>query len=140
MNDRKDMIREYKERKKTAGVFQVKNNVNGKVLIGGSLNLEGVLNGMFLLVLGIAWPKLALSDQMSRIGFAILVFGTYTNWATTLLAAIWGAGSAMMPIAGGGMTGSNIQEYIIATGLISLTVAMIAGCAIVLWGLRASRK
>ncbi|MFZ1730876.1 MAG: GIY-YIG nuclease family protein [Bacteroidota bacterium] len=45
MNARKDLIREYKERKKTAGVFQVKNTENGKVLIGGSLNLEGVLNG-----------------------------------------------------------------------------------------------
>ncbi|MBE0644098.1 MAG: GIY-YIG nuclease family protein [Bacteroidetes bacterium] len=45
MNSRKDLIREYKERKKPAGVYQVKNTVNGKVFLGGSLNLDGVLNG-----------------------------------------------------------------------------------------------
>lgn len=45
MSSRKDIIREYKERKKPSGIFQVKNTVNGKVFIGGSLNLDGVLNG-----------------------------------------------------------------------------------------------
>jgi len=41
---RKDIHREYKERAKPSGVFQVKNTVNGKVLLGSSLNLEGSLN------------------------------------------------------------------------------------------------
>lgn len=44
MKSRKDLKREYKERRKPAGVFQVKNIRNGKVLLGSSLNLEGVLN------------------------------------------------------------------------------------------------
>ena len=44
MKSRKDIIREYKERQKPAGVFQVKNTANGKVLLGSSLNLEGPLN------------------------------------------------------------------------------------------------
>ena len=44
LKSRKDIVREYKERKKPAGVFQVKNTVNGKVLLGSSLNLEGSLN------------------------------------------------------------------------------------------------
>jgi hypothetical protein len=39
-----DIKRAYKERKKPAGVFQVKNTVNGKVLLGSSLNLDGLLN------------------------------------------------------------------------------------------------
>ena len=38
------MQREYKERKKPAGIFQVRNTVNSKVLLGSSLNLEGILN------------------------------------------------------------------------------------------------
>ena len=42
---RQDIKREYKERKKPAGVFQVKNLANGKVFLGSSLNLEGPLNG-----------------------------------------------------------------------------------------------
>lgn len=50
---RKDIIREYKERKKPAGVFQIKNLANGKVLLGSSLNLEGPLNShKFMLTIG----------------------------------------------------------------------------------------
>lgn len=44
MKTRQDLKREYKERKKPAGVFQIKNTANGKVLLGSSLNLEGSLN------------------------------------------------------------------------------------------------
>jgi len=50
----KDIKREYKERKIPAGIFQVKNTANGKVLLGSSLNLEGPLNGhKFKLATGI---------------------------------------------------------------------------------------
>ncbi len=41
---RKEIHREYKERVKPSGVYQVKNLANGKVLLGSSLNLEGPLN------------------------------------------------------------------------------------------------
>ncbi len=44
MKTRKEIHREYKERVKPSGVYQVKNLVNGKVLLGSSLNLEGPLN------------------------------------------------------------------------------------------------
>ena len=48
-----DIKREYKGRKKPAGVFQVKNIANGKVLLGSSLNLEGPLNShKFMLTIG----------------------------------------------------------------------------------------
>ena len=48
-----DIKREYKERTKPAGVFQVKNIANGKVLLGSSRNLEGPLNGhKFMLTTG----------------------------------------------------------------------------------------
>jgi hypothetical protein len=53
MNSRQDIKREYKERKKPAGVFQVKNTANGKVLLGSSLNLDGPLNShKFMLSIG----------------------------------------------------------------------------------------
>jgi group I intron endonuclease len=41
---RDELKREYRERKKPAGVFQIKNIKNGKVFLGSSLNLEGPLN------------------------------------------------------------------------------------------------
>jgi hypothetical protein len=53
MKSREELKREYKERKRPAGVFQVKNTVNGKVLLGSSLNLEGPLNAhKFMLSIG----------------------------------------------------------------------------------------
>lgn len=53
MTSKQDLKREYRERKKPAGVFQVKNTVNGKVLLGSSLNLEGPLNShKFMLTIG----------------------------------------------------------------------------------------
>ena len=44
MKKRKEIHREYKERVKPSGVFQIRNMANGKVLLGSSLNLEGPLN------------------------------------------------------------------------------------------------
>ena len=41
---RKELQRQYQERVKPTGVYQVKNLTNGKVLLGSSLNLEGLLN------------------------------------------------------------------------------------------------
>ena len=41
---RKELQREYKERMKPSGVYQVRNLTNGKVLLGSSLNMEGLLN------------------------------------------------------------------------------------------------
>jgi group I intron endonuclease len=53
MKSKQDIKREYKERKKPAGIFQVKNTANGKILLGSSLNLEGPLNAhKFMLTIG----------------------------------------------------------------------------------------
>ena len=42
--DKKAKIREYKDTPRPMGVFQIKNKVNGKVLIGSSKNLPAILN------------------------------------------------------------------------------------------------
>lgn len=53
MKSQQDLKREYKERKKPAGVFRVLNTANGKFLLGSSLNLEGPLNShKFMLTIG----------------------------------------------------------------------------------------
>jgi len=44
MSSRKDSKREYRERPQRAGVFMVKNQANGKLLLGSSLNVDGPLN------------------------------------------------------------------------------------------------
>lgn len=42
--DKKALIREYKENKRPMGVYQVRNTVNGKVLVGTSVDLLSILN------------------------------------------------------------------------------------------------
>lgn len=44
MIDKKAAKRIYKETAKQAGIFQVKNLVNGKIFLGSSLNIHGPLN------------------------------------------------------------------------------------------------
>jgi len=104
--------------------------------MGLSSHLEGVMNGIVLVVLGLVWPRLRLARAASLAAFWLVVYGTYVNWATTLAAAAWGAGAPMMPIAGLGHQGTRLEEGIISFGLVSLALAMIATCVIVLWGLR----
>jgi hydroxylaminobenzene mutase len=105
--------------------------------VGLSSHLEGVMNGLFLIALGVIWPKLALSPRANTIGFLLAVFGTFANWLATLLAALWGTG-AMMPIAAAGKAGTPVQEIVVSALLMSLSFAMLATCVVVLWGLRSA--
>ncbi len=74
MKTRKEIKREYKERKKPTGVFQVKNTVNGKVLLGSSLNLEGSLNKhKFMLSIGMHQNK-AIQEDWNEYGSDKFVF------------------------------------------------------------------
>jgi len=104
--------------------------------MGLSSHLEGIQNGMFLILLGLIWLRLNLSKRFLQWGFGLALFGTYTNWATTFLAALWGAGAELMPIAAGGFIGEVWQEGMIRFGLASLSIAMLIVCGLLLWGLR----
>ena len=44
MIDKKELKKKYKENLPPMGVYQIKNLVNGKVLIGSSMNLNGKAN------------------------------------------------------------------------------------------------
>ena len=103
--------------------------------MGLSSHLEGVMNGMFLVLLGLLWLKLQLSNRLLSWGYWLSLYGTYINWATTLFAGVLGAGSDMMPIAGNGYQGEVWQEVIIKFGLISLSLSILAVCLLILWGL-----
>ena len=71
---RKELNKEYLERVKPAGVFQVKNVANGKVLLGSSLNLEGPLNRhRFMLRIGSHTNK-ALQKDWDEFGPDKFVF------------------------------------------------------------------
>jgi len=104
--------------------------------MGLTSHLEGIMNGIFLVLLGLVWPKLVLSARALASLFWLAVYGSFANWTATLLAAIWGAGSPMMPIAGGDGTGTTLQEGVIVFLLLTLSVAIVAASVLVLWGLR----
>jgi hydroxylaminobenzene mutase len=104
--------------------------------MGLASHLEGVLNGMFLVVLGLLWQRLNVSSNWLLIAFWLAVYGTFANWLATLLAAIWKAGSALMPLAAGGSQGLPYQEGVINFLLATLSIAMLAVCVIVIVGLR----
>jgi len=42
--NRKDKIKEYKRSIQPMGVYQIRNKVNGKIFIGSSKDLKGILN------------------------------------------------------------------------------------------------
>lgn len=101
MKSRKDLIREYKERRKPAGVFMVKNTANGKVLLGSSLNLEGPWNGLRFMLRNGKHENKALQADWSTFGeerfsFEILETvpersdaGLNVEDELTLLEALW---------------------------------------------------
>ena len=104
-----------------------------KPRIGLSSHLEGVMNGMFLVILGLIWNRLSLSHFWLKTTFRMAVLGTYFNFLTIGLAAATGAGK-LLPIAGGTEQGPLI-ESIITLGLVAVTLSMLFVCMLVMKGL-----
>lgn len=74
MQRRKEIHREYKERVKPSGVFQIKNTANGKVLLGSSLNLEGPLNKHRFMLKINGHPNKELQKDWNELGSDHFVF------------------------------------------------------------------
>ena len=56
-------------------------------------HLIGILQGIFLVALGLLWPKLRLSPAMSRSAFWLLIYECIAAVSANLLAGAWGAGN-----------------------------------------------
>ena len=107
--------------------------------MGVSSHIEGVLNGMFLIVLGLIWNKVDLSNKWLKITFWTAVYGTFANCFGILIAAIFNAGK-MLSIAANGQEGTPFIEGIVTFSLISLSIAMLVVCVTVLIGLKQNMK
>lgn len=105
--------------------------------MGLSAHLAGMMGGTLLLALGAGWHHVRLAKSAERWAFGLLLFGNVANWVTVLLAAVLGAGRSMMPIAAGDHGGSAWQENLVGILLIALSLAVIAGFALVIKGLMA---
>ena len=103
--------------------------------MGLAAHLEGVMNGTFLVVAGFLWNELKLSVGLKKVLFGTLVYGTFVNWLSTLLAAVLGT-SKTTPLAGAGYTGSELHENIVTAGLVSIALAMVFSLVVIIYGLR----
>lgn len=108
--------------------------------MGLSSHLAAMMGGTLLLAMAAAWRWVVLSPGLDRLAFWLLVYAQLANWAATLLAAVWGAGAGSMPIAAGTNQAAQWQEGLVMALLVTLSLAMIAGMALVIKGLLAGRK
>jgi hydroxylaminobenzene mutase len=102
--------------------------------MGLSSHIEGILNGIFLIILGLIWERLSLSVRMLKVNFVAAVYGTFANWFGMFIAAIFNAGG-MLNVAAEGKQGPEIIEAIINFLLISLSLAMVLVSILTLIGL-----
>jgi (hydroxyamino)benzene mutase len=103
--------------------------------MGLSAHMEGILNGIFLVIAGIIWDELRISKSLRIITFTTLIYGTYINWLTTLFAAYLGT-SKITPITGVGFHGTDVQEQLVTGGFISVGVTMLFSLIVIIYGLR----
>ncbi len=101
--------------------------------MGLSAHLEGLMNGMFLVLLGLFWNKLLLNNKWLATAFWLTLYGSFANFVAVSISAMTGAGK-MMPIAGG-KEGASFVEGLISFLLVSLSLAMVFVCLILLSGL-----
>ncbi len=101
--------------------------------MGLSAHLEGVINGIFLMVIGMIWVKLELKEKWLKITFYLTLYGSFANFIAVSYAAITGAGK-MMPLSGG-TNGTLMSEIIISFLLVTLAIAMLSVCILVMLGL-----
>ena len=76
--------------------------------MGLTSHLEGVMNGTFLIALGAAWRYVELEPSPAGAAYWLALYGTYVNWASTLLAGSFGT-SQLTPIAGAGHSAAAWQ-------------------------------
>jgi (hydroxyamino)benzene mutase len=107
--------------------------------LGVSSHIEGVLNGIFLIVLGLIWHKVDLTDKWLKITFWLALYGTFANWFGILIAALFNAGK-MLGVAANGKEGPGIAEGIVAFLLTTLSIAMLLICIFILIGLKRHSK
>jgi (hydroxyamino)benzene mutase len=108
--------------------------------LGMSAHVQGILNGMFLLLVGgIVWDRLASSRKIEAGAYWLLLYSAYGSWFFCLLAGVFGA-SHMLPIAGAGYRALPWQEQLVMVGLGTVGVGYTVACALLVYGVRKAIK
>jgi hydroxylaminobenzene mutase len=104
--------------------------------LGRSVHTLSAFSGVLLLALGLVWPRLNLNTVAAPIAFWFLIYSDLATIASFLMAALWGAGNSIMPLAAGAAHGTHFQETAIAVVAYSAAPTGITSFALILWGLR----
>lgn len=112
----------------------------GSQRIGLSVHTLSAFQGVFLLALGLLWPRLKLAAASSRIAFWCLVYSTAAVLAAYTAAAAWGVGLDTIRLMGelphGLVRGTPAQESVVAILAYSSAPTGLTSFGLVLWGLR----
>jgi len=104
--------------------------------LGRSVHTLSGFTGVLFLAMGLLWPMLDLGVTVARIAFWFLVYSALATIAAFVIAALWGAGGSIMPIAAQGARGSDFQETVIQLVIYPAAPTGIIAFALILWGLR----
>ena len=78
--------------------------------LGRSVHTLSAFVGVLLVALGLLWPRLDLGATAARAAFWLLIYSALVTIVSFLLAALWGAGNTLIPLAAGNARGSDLQE------------------------------
>jgi len=104
--------------------------------LGRSVHTLSAFVGVLLVALGLLWPRLDLGATAARTAFWFLIYSALVTIVSFLLAALWGAGNTLIPLAAGNARGSDLQEMVITVVAYSSAPTGIIAFALIQWGLR----
>ena len=104
--------------------------------LGRSVHTLSAFSGIVLLTLGLLWPRLNLGAAASRIAFWLFIYSAFATLAGFVMAAVWGAGNSIIPLAAGTARGTDFQEAAINVVMYSAAPGVLISLALILWGLR----
>jgi hydroxylaminobenzene mutase len=102
--------------------------------MGVAAHVEGVVNGIFLMVLGLAWTRLHLSPRLEPWAYWAGVVGAYGNWLIPLFSAVVGASQPIL--VGAGFEAAPWAEGLLRLSPLAGVAAPILCTLLVLQGLR----
>jgi len=104
--------------------------------LGRSVHTLSAFSGIILLTLGLLWPRLNLGAAASRIAFWLFIYSAFATLAGFVMAAVWGAGNSIIPLAAGTARWTDFQEAAINVVMYSGAPGILISLALILWGLR----
>ena len=102
-------------------------------------HVSGTLNGLLLVALACAWASLRRGPGRAKLVRGLALYGAYTNWGATCLAAAWGT-SKLTPQAGAGFTAQPWQEAVVQTLQVTLALSIALAMLLVVLALGPDRE